>query len=118
MPANSWRTLRILECSFKTLIFSYRFGSDEELLFLTYFNDNQLITSISAVDVQGEINFSFPEDLSLNATLSACVQNFVHRIAIGKSWVAKAYNHLASLDVGQDTRIRYSILPKSAQVGV
>jgi len=111
-------TLRTLECSFKTLVFNYRFGSDQDLLFLTYFSDNQLTTSISAVDVQGEINFSFTGDSSLNATLSACVQNFVHRIAIGKSWVAKAYNDLASLDVGSDTRIRYSILPKSAQVGV
>lgn len=50
----------------QTLIFDYYFRSEEELLLLlSYFSANQLITSISAINVQQEINFSFPEELML-----------------------------------------------------
>jgi hypothetical protein len=110
-------TLNMLDCSFKTLILDCYFNSAKDPgLLQTYFDRNQLSTSISAINVQQEIEFSFSEKHSLNATLSECLWNFVLRTAASKSWVVKAHDDLSNYE-GQDDRIRYSILPKSAQVG-
>jgi hypothetical protein len=111
-------TLNTLDCSFKTLILDYYFNNERDpRLLQTYFDSIQLTTSISAVNVQQEIEFNFIEKLELNATLSACLRDFVLRTAASKSWVVKAYDDLSSLNGGQDARLRYYILPKSAQVG-
>ncbi len=80
-------TLNRLDCSFRTLILDYYFNCEKDSgLVQTYFDSHQLTTSISAVNVQQEVEFSFVEKLELTATLSACLREFVLRTAASKSW--------------------------------
>lgn len=108
------KDLATLGNSFRTLSFTYRFGSSEaEENIMEFFCRKDLMASIASIDVQQELERHFIPNRELSARTLTCFWQFVDEVAIEKSWTVKPFDKPDPFSLSTDGP-RYLILPKEA----